>query len=243
MIYIPKDEWEKIYNHLYNDDEYFKQNLKIIKNVYNIMKFINNKIKNSNQYVLSGSMVYFQKYYLNNNIVFNNYTSLNKLLLISTCLFIATKTTNHLIYLKDIIVIIKEILKKKAKLEINENEIRNKLYEFEFNVLNNLGFELNLDLPYKFLNNLKNFFELNNININRDKLIEICCNYINDIFYLPVCLYYSPNLISISCVKLMQNKLNLHLNFNINDIINLSDYKIDLFELNQCYNLIKKLYD
>ena len=54
MIYIPKDEWEKIYNHLYNDDEYFKQNLKIIKNVYNIMKFINNKIKNSNQYVLSG---------------------------------------------------------------------------------------------------------------------------------------------------------------------------------------------
>ena len=123
MIYIPKDEWEKIYNHLYNDDEYFKQNLKIIKNVYNIMKFINNKIKNSNQYVLSGSMVYFQKYYLNNNIVFNNYTSLNKLLLISTCLFIATKTTNHLIYLKDIIVIIKEILKKKAKLEINENEI------------------------------------------------------------------------------------------------------------------------
>ena len=243
MIYIPKDEWEKIYNHLYNDDEYFKQNLKIIKNVYNIMKFINNKIKNSNQYVLSGSMVYFQKYYLNNNIVFNNSTSLNKLLLISTCLFIATKTTNHLIYLKDIIVIIKEILKKKAKLEINENEIRNKLYEFEFNVLNNLGFELNLDLPYKFLNNLKNFFELNNININRDKLIEICCNYINDIFYLPVCLYYSPNLISISCVKLMQNKLNLHLNFNINDIINLSDYKIDLNELNQCYNLIKKLYD
>jgi hypothetical protein len=41
----------------------------------------------------------------------------------------------------------------------------------------------------------------------------------------------------------MQNKLNLHLNFNINDIINLSDYKIDLIELNQCYNLIKKLYD
>jgi len=243
MIYIPKDEWEKIYNHLYNDDEYFKQNLKIIKNVYNIMKFINNKIKNSNQYVLSGSMVYFQKYYLNSNIVFNNYTSLNKLLLISTCLFIATKTTNHLIYLKDIIVIIKEILKKKAKLEINENEIRNKLYEFEFNVLNNLGFELNLDLPYKFLNNLKKYFELNIFNINTDKLIEICCNYINDIFYLPVSLYYSPNLISISCVILMQNKLNLHLNFNINDIINLSDYKIDLNELNQCYNLIKKLYD
>jgi hypothetical protein len=209
------------------------------------MKFINNKIKNSNQYVLSGSMVYFHKYYLNNNIVFNNYSSLNKLILISTCLFIATKTTNHLIYLKDIVIIIKEIIKKKTKLEkdLNENEIKNKIYEFEFNVLNNLGFELNLDLPYKFLNNLKKYFELNIFNINTDKLIEICCNYINDIFYLPVSLYYSPNLISISCVILMQNKLNLHLNFNINDIINLSDYKIDLNELNQCYNLIKKLYD
>jgi hypothetical protein len=40
----------------------------------------------------------------------------------------------------------------------------------------------------------------------------------------------------------MKEKFNL-VEININDLISLSEYKIDLNELNECYSIIKKLYD
>ena len=39
----------------------------------------------------------------------------------------------------------------------------------------------------------------------------------------------------------MKEKFNL-VDINLNDIISLSEYKIDLNELNECYLIINKLY-
>ena len=66
-------------------------------------------------------------------------------------------------------------------------------------------------------------------------------NYIvKDSFILPLSLYYTPNIITISCVKLLGERYKLDF-INIKDLISLSDYSIDEEDINQCTSLIKKL--
>ena len=55
-------------------------------------------------------------------------------------------------------------------------------------------------------------------------------------------LYYTPNTIAISCVKIIKEKFNL-VDININNVISLSEYKIDLNELNECFWLQQKLFE
>ena len=57
-----------------------------------------------------------------------------------------------------------------------------------------------------------------------------------------VSLFYTPNTISISCINIMKEKFNL-VDINLNHIISLSEYKIDLNELNECYLILKKLFN
>ncbi len=244
MVYLTEDDWKKYFlPRLFEDNESYINELKFIKNIYSIMSFINSKLKVSNQIILSTSMVYFHKYYIKKlkNIIIN-LSLIDKLIICGSCIFIATKITNNLIRISLIINIIKDIIiNKLSNLNLDNETIKKMIFEKEFDILNSLEFCSNVELPYKFVLRLKNYFE-ENINISSDILIKSCCQYINDSFFFPVSLFYTPNTISISCINIMKEKFNL-VDINLNHIISLSEYKIDLNELNECYLILKKLFN
>ena len=122
-----------------------------------------------------------------------------------------------------------DILKNKLpNINYESEKIKEMIFEKEFEILKSMEFCLNVELPYKFILKLKNYFE-NNTNISSEILIKSCCQYINDLIFFPISLYYIPNIIAISCVKLMKEKFNI-IDINLNDVISLSKYKIDLNE-------------
>ena len=241
MVYLTQEEWNNYFvPKLFEDNEVFNNELKFIKNIFSIMKTIN-----SNPLILSTSMIYFHKYccYLTfNNILNFNLSPIDKLIISGSCIFIATKSTNHLISVSFIINKIKEILiKKLPNLNIEKETIKQLIFEKEFEILKSIEFCANVELPYKFILKLKNYFQ-KNINISSDILIKCCCQYINDSFFFPFSLYYTSNIISISIVKIMKEKFNL-VDINLNDVIYLSEYKIDINELNECFLLLQKFFD
>ena len=243
MVYLTKEDWNNFFlPKLFEDNNSYDNELKFIKNIYNIMTFINSKIKNSKQIILSTSMIYFHKYHIQNLINYKNLTPLDKLIISGSCIFLATKSTNYLIRVSVIVNIIMDILKNKLpNINYESEKIKEMIFEKEFEILKSMEFCLNVELPYKFILKLKNYFE-NNTNISSEILIKSCCQYINDLIFFPISLYYIPNIIAISCVKLMKEKFNI-IDINLNDVISLSEYKIDLNELNECFLIIQKLFD
>ena len=245
MVYLTEDDWKKYFlPRLFEDNESYDNELKFIKKIYSIMSFINSKLKVSNQRILSTSMVYFHKYYIQKlkNTININLSLIDKLIICGSCIFIATKAINNLIRVSLIINVIKDIvINKLPNLNLDNESIKEMIFEKEFDILNSLEFCANVELPYKFVFKLKNYFE-KTINVSSEIIIKSCCQYINDSFFFPVSLYYTPNTISISCINIMKEKFNL-VDINLNDIISLSEYKIDLNELNECYSLLQKLFD
>ena len=182
MVYLTQEEWNNYFvPKLFEDNEVFNNELKFIKNIFSIMKTIN-----SNPLILSTSMIYFHKYccYLTfNNILNFNLSPIDKLIISGSCIFIATKSTNHLISVSFIINKIKEILiKKLPNLNIEKETIKQLIFEKEFEILKSIEFCANVEIPYKFILKLKNYFQ-KNINISSDILIKCCCQYINDSFF------------------------------------------------------------
>ena len=106
--------------------------------------------------------------------------------------------------------------------------------------MESIEFNTNIDLPYKFIFQLKDYFNQKS-DISTDLLIKSCHKFINDTFNLPLCLFFSPNTIAISCVKLMIENYKL-IDINLNDIIRKSEYKIKSEDVDFCFNLMQKFY-
>ena len=114
------------------------------------------------------------------------------------------------------------------------------LIQSEFAILESIEFDTNIDLPYKFIFQLKDYFSKKS-DISTDLLIKSCHKFINDTFNLPLCLFFSPNTIAISCVKLMIENYKL-IDINLDDIIKKSEYKIEKDDVDFCFNLMQKFY-
>ena len=115
---------------------------------YSILKFINAKIKYSNQVVLSTAMIYFHKFFLSSEYLFKDLTKEDKLLLCASLIFLSCKATNRLISLNTILTIVKEIFTKKNFSPFDINDIKEKICSFEQDIFISLDFDLNVDLPY-----------------------------------------------------------------------------------------------
>ena len=90
--------------------------MKQYNSFFTIMKFINSKLKYSNQIVLSTAMVYFHKFLILKEQLVNELIFEEKLLLSSSLIFLSCKATNRLISINSILPIVKEILIKKKKI-------------------------------------------------------------------------------------------------------------------------------
>jgi hypothetical protein len=209
------------------------------------MRSITLKLKIYHPIVFSTSMIYFHQFCVLQDFNLSSIEKYNnRLYFISACLFIATKSTNNLVSINKIIKLNQQILKKKfPEKNIFEDEIKNNILNYELKILETLGFNLNIETPYKFYGVLKQYLikKKNNINCDITKLTDALNYYINDSFILPLHLYFTPNVIAISCFLLLKN--NFHLDsIKLKEIINLSKYLIDIKDVKECYNLFKKIY-
>ena len=245
MFYLTKEDWEMYILPKLNEARAFLNEFKYLKKIYSTMKFITIELKIYNPIVLSTSMIYFHQFCVLQDFNLSSIEKYNnRLYFISACLFIATKSTNHLVSINKIIKIIQQILKKKfPEKNIFEDEIKNNILNYELKILETLGFNLNIETPYKFYGVIKQYLmkKENKINCNITKLTDVLNFYINDTFILPLHLYFTPNVIAISCFLFL--KKNFHLDsINLKEIMNLSEYLIDIKEVKECYNLFKKIY-
>ena len=241
MVYLTKEDWMKVVLPKLIDSTKFYTEIKYFTNFYNLIYYINSKIKFLNQNVLSTSMIFLHKFIIQKNIELKDISPLDTLILCGSCLFISTKATDYLISINKIIKIIKEIIDiKLPNISLTEDSLKNLLIQSEFAILESIEFDTNIDLPYKFIFQLKDYFSKKS-DISTDLLIKSCHKFINDTFNLPLCLFFSPNTIAITCVKLMIENYKL-IDINLDDIIKKSEYKIEKDDVDFCFNLMQKFY-
>ena len=183
------------------------------------------------------------------------------------CFFISLKTSNCLMPIKFIIdsfCIFEKIENEEEKIEIKE-----KIFFYESDIFYTLGFSMEYELPYPFLKKILGIgdqavlklaiekSEKNKTNTNVNTILNNCENdadkiknikdkiaeIVNYSFLFPFFLNYDVEIISLSCLILAFNKLNIQI--NITDIINIiSDQKeteivsIDINDIEICSSLI-----
>ena len=227
MTYLTKEDWNNYLVPKISDDKSFSENLKqnikiqntFIKLISKILTSQKNSEKKLSQKILISSMIYLHKYILFNNIAYPDLSSLDKLTLYCSCIFLASKEANKLI---DINILSSKYQPYFNKLKINENEkIKDLIIQKEFDILISIEFNMAIDWPYEILNILKIYLKkLEKGNETIVKTINYVNLNINDSILFPLCLYYTPNEIVFSCILLAKKEYNLDF-ININDLIKL----------------------
>jgi hypothetical protein len=189
-----------------------------------------------------GGMTIFHKYRICSNFSLKQYSSEELYVLIGACYFIGQKSLNILKKnAKAIADFIKAlILNKEPTRKVNIKELREKLINKELEILMTLGFDIDLDLSFSFSNKVKKQLAKNKLNLNTDNVFKLIKIFMEDSLILPLPLYYTPNIILISCVIALKRKYNLTY-INIKELIPLSEYNLDEREIQDCVALIKKI--
>jgi len=102
-----------------------------------------------------------------------------------------------------------DIPSNKLLSEAFKKSLEEKIKKRELEILYLTGFDLNIDLPYIYIEKLKPYFQ--QYLPKSEKLVEIAYNFINDSFKLPVCLYYSPLKIALAAVYLLNHHFKVDL--------------------------------
>lgn len=243
MIYLTKEDWTNLILSKISDDESFNQDFLELNKIYNMINFFSRKLyeKQTSQFMIFiAAYNLFHKYRLCSNFSFKKYSSEELYILIGALIVISQKSVNMLYKrVDDISTFIKQIINiKNPNLEVDIDTLNKKIIQKEDDILSFIGFNAEIDSPYFFLNKLKTY--LSKFKVNSDNFITLLIYILKDSFILPLCLYYTPNVLTISCVQLLieRHKLNF---INIDELKPLSDYPIYNEEVQQCTLLIKKI--
>ena len=245
MIYLTKEDWINLILSKLNNEESFNQEFIELYKIYNMIHFFCRKIyttPNEQQTILVASQIILHKYRICSNFSLNKYSSEELYIIFGACIFIGQRAVNILkIKIDNISFFIKQIINKKnPTINVDIKDLNKKIFQKEYDILTSIGFNIEIDSPFLFFNKLKNYFlktELNSANF-----LTLLKYIIKDSFILPLSLYYTPNIITISCVKILSEKYNLN-SINIKELISLSEYQIYEEEIQQCTFLIQRLED
>ena len=245
MIYLKKEDWSNLILSKLTNEESFKEEFKELWRIYNIINLLSRKIYqqiNEQQIIFIAAQIIFHKFRICSNFAINKYSSEELFILLGTCLYIGQRALNILkIKLDNISSFLKQLItKKNPTINYEINDLNKKIIQKEYDILTTIGFNIEIDSPYLFFYKLKKFLtksDLNSANFNT------LLNYIiTDSYILPLSLYYTPNIIVISCVKILTEKFNLQF-INIKELISLSEYKLEEEDILQCTSLIQKIED
>mmetsp|Transcript_59883 Transcript_59883/g.68087 ORF Transcript_59883/g.68087 Transcript_59883/m.68087 type:complete len:246 (-) Transcript_59883:193-930(-) len=149
------------------------------------------------QEVVSLSMLIFQRFLLKNS--FKNF---DRLLLGAVCVFTAAKledtprqldqVVNHYYLLK-----YKRANRKAPEMsDTQKTTLKDKFCDMEIRLLTDIGFDLNIDLPYQFLHRYKDLLAQHEMNI-----LAIANGFVNDSFRTATPLMYQP--LVITCAAML----------------------------------------
>ena len=245
MVYLTKDDWNKFMLSKLDKEEIFKKECLELYSIYNAFQLLCRKIyasPNEQQNVFIAAMIIFHKYRICSNLSLKQYSSEEIYVLLGACLFIGQRAINVLkINLENIAIFINQLINNQNQNQINFlniNDLNKKLIQKEFDILSSIGFNIEVDSPYQFFSKLKYYFSKSEI--SSPNFVILLSYIIKDSLILPLSLYYTPNVIAISCIKIIVEKFNINF-INIKDLISLSDYALDDKEIDECMMFIQKI--
>jgi hypothetical protein len=251
MTYLIREDWGKYILPKLNDDESFREELNQIKKIQNIMILILGKIfKNAHpsqiktkQKILYCSMVFYYKYTLFYGISLKDLGEIERLVLCSACLLLGFKAITFKIFdIQQLSLIIHEILNNSNK-KLTKEELKDEIMQKEFDLLNALGFDINIDIPYSYFPLLS--FYLKKCNETNDYVlseINVLLNeYVQNSMLFPLYLYYSPYEIFFGCIYLIKKKKTIFNFIDLNELKQLAKTDIDNDNICQCSKYISKI--
>lgn len=244
MTYLTKEDWTTFLVPKISDDISFsahlKRNIKIQNSFIDfISKILNFSSKKLSQRILFSSMIYYHKYIIINNISLSDLSSLDTLVLIYSCIFLAFKAENKLIDINSISNKFKMLFNKSKHFEIEE--IKELIIKKEFEILLSIEFDISIDWPYELINLLKIY--LKKMEKSKETIIKIINSVslnINDSILFPLCLYYTPDEIAFSCILLAKEKYKFDF-INMTDLIKLNQCQVDNEQIKECSLYISKI--
>ena len=245
MIYLTKDDFDNLILSKLKENSSFIEQFSELYKLYSALHLFTRKIytyinQNEQTNLFISAMSIFHRYRICSNFSLSKYSSEELYIILGACLFIGQKATNILGISLDFLskFIQQLVLKKEQNKKIEINEIINKIKEKELEILISIGFNIYTDFPFPFFNKIKTF--LSNSNINLENFITLLNYFIKDSFILPLSLYYTPNVITISCVFILKQKYNLK-NINLKELISLSEYDLDEGDIKECASIMQRL--
>ena len=255
MNYLTKEDWTKKYIQKFIDDNSFTKQFKSMAKIHNNILYLFQKFSqndknittkekinliNIQQKVFTTALIFYHRYNLKEDLLSQELSPSEQCLIYAGCIFLALKSfhlpknTNQLAK-----IIQPYVINEGKKLEIDE--IKNLIFQKEFDILLSIDFDIGIDLPYYFVYKFKKYLQTKNLTNSRiEGLIKLLLIYINDSIIFPLYLYYTPNVIVLSGILLLKEKLKID-EINIDNLIQLSNYKIDMDSIRECNLLIKKI--
>ena len=256
MNYLTKEDWNTFLQKISDDNSFIKQ-FKSMAKIHNNLLFIFKKItpqknnnlslkekvtlNNSQQKVFTTSLFFYHKYNLKEDLLSKDLSSSDQCLIYAACIFLGLKVFHLPKNVNGLAKIIQPYILSSSGNKLEISEIKELIFQKEFDILLSIGFDINVDLPYQFIYTFKTYLQnLNYTNSRIDGLIKLLLIYINNSIIFPIYLYYPPNVIAISCILLIKEKLKID-QINIDELIKLSNYDIDIDSIRECNLLIKKI--
>jgi hypothetical protein len=262
MTYLTKEDWSKYLLPKISDDKSFQDELVHSKKIHNIIlqiiyqifpkpKPTQNKLI---QILLFSSIIYYNKYTLINDIKHKDLSKFDQIIICTSCLFLSFKALNKQIDIKLLSSKIKPCLMKlnnNKSLDIDVEEINDKIKEKEFDILLSIQFNANIDTPYDYLRSIKLYLlqkcqkddnNDNSTNIDVSNIINKLNDYIKHCMLFPLYLYYTSYEIILGCLLLIKKDTNFNF-INLDELIKSKniDINIDMDNINQCALYISKL--
>lgn len=245
MIYLTNCDWEQIILPKLIKEELFNEEFTIFNKVYNIVNYLINKLYNKHntndkQNMLISTLILFHKYKIcSGNFSLTNSSYEELFILLGACIFIGQGITNILYKLEYLSTAIKNLLdRKEPSNQLDIKKISIKIIDQQYSILVTLGFNCNIDFPSSFQYKIKQY--LLKKEYKSDNILELLTYTINDSYIFPICLYFIPDVIVICSIKYLKEKYKLD-SINIYELIALSDYDLDKYEIEQCYTFIQKI--
>ena len=263
MTYLTKEDWSNYLLPKISDDKSFHEELVRSKKIHNIIlqiiyqifpkpKPTQNKLI---QQLLFSSIIYYNKYILFNEIKQKDLSRYEQIIICTSCLFLSFKALNKPIEIKLLSSKVKPCLMKlnnNKSLDIDVEEISDKIKEKEFDILLSIQFNANIDTPYDYLRTIKLYLlqkcqkddnnKNNSNNIDVSKIITKLNEYIQHCMLFPLYLYYTSYEIILGCLLLIKKDTNFNF-IDFDELINSKhiDINIDMDNINQCALYIRKL--
>ena len=251
MTYLTSEDWRKYILPKLTDDKSFQEELNQIKKCQNIIIFILQIVfKKSNpsqiktkQKVLYCSMVFFYKYILFNGISLTDLSETERLILCSACIFLGFKAITLKIFdVQQLSSIIYKSLNNLNK-KLTKEELKDEIIQKEFDLLNSLGFDITIEVPYSYFPLFQHY--LKNCNEAKDnvlsEIINLLNEYVQNSMLFPLSLYYSSYEIFFGCIYLIKQKKKIFNFIDLNELIKMAKTEINTDNICQCSKYISKI--